>query len=460
MLRGLIPIASLVELAACCLSVTGPPDAGQNPPECASVGGTCVIGPPSNCVGTVLTAYDCNPERNPAALICCLFAIGDAGVDGGNNVGQDSGPVCTPWPPAGACEPGPASDLATFTTFATSTYLVNTVSADVNGDGVLDLVALERDVSPEVPGGSFDVFFGEADGGLLGPVRYAGSDGFGLAVGDLNRDGIPDVAVSDGFSVNLFVNDGCGGLTSWKTIAVATNTVSIYTLAIADLNADGFPDLLFTETPTDSSTSLTSLEVLWGHASAVFSGPDLVATLWQWAFAVGDLNRDGLPDIVATTAENQVAVMLNQGDGGFQTSVYPAHADAMVFLPNARDAPDIVLGSFYQNKLQILENSGDGTFSMGPVLASYGQSIAIGDFNGDCIPDIAASWQPGPCRASAAVFLGESDGGLDDPISLDVGDAGFGFPVPMGPVENPRALAGTGFFCGTGITVYGDASRH
>jgi len=86
-------LAGLVSagLSACCLTPVGPTDAGVDaglgPAACLGAGGQCVIGPPSNCPGTILTAYDCNPPpRNPAGSVCCR-ASSDAGSDGG--------PLCT-----------------------------------------------------------------------------------------------------------------------------------------------------------------------------------------------------------------------------------------------------------------------------------------------------------------------------------------------------------------------------
>jgi hypothetical protein len=76
-------------LPACCLSPAGQslPDGGTNggadggngPAACAAAGGRCVIGPPTNCSGTILIAYDCDPPPvNPAGSICCL-PLSDAG---------------------------------------------------------------------------------------------------------------------------------------------------------------------------------------------------------------------------------------------------------------------------------------------------------------------------------------------------------------------------------------------
>src|ERR1700722_16670579 len=144
-----LAVASALDLAACCLSsISGSDhnDAGEGPPQCASAGGNCIL--PLSCAGTILSAYDCNPERNPAGGGCCLAnLLEDAGPDAGQDAGADAGPDARADSgapdsgfeiDAGMC--GPASGLTTSATYPLSMGEYVT-SADLNGDGLLDLVA-------------------------------------------------------------------------------------------------------------------------------------------------------------------------------------------------------------------------------------------------------------------------------------------------------------------------------
>jgi hypothetical protein len=85
-------------------------------------------------------------------------------------------------------------------------------------------------------------------------------------------------------------------------------------------------------------------------------------------FLVSDLNQDGLPDIVANSSDqSDLAVLLNQGDGGFETTLYPTPAFyQLVSLPRAGMAPDVAFGLMSPEidpaGLQVLKNSGHGTF--------------------------------------------------------------------------------------------------
>jgi hypothetical protein len=186
---------------------------------------------------------------------------------------------------------------------------------------------------------------------------------------------------------------------------------------------------------------------------------------------VADLNQDGLADIAANTSDgSQLAVLLNQGDGGFRTALYATSAlGTMALMPNAGTGPDLVLsdtgysngGLNFGGGVQILTNVGDGTFAIGPNMqVPGGQFVAIGDFNGDCIPDIATSSSTTCADWQASVLYGDGDGGFAPAVSLPA--IGYvGSLAALGPVEDPRALAAdTGGGCiNAGVVVYGDASE-
>ena len=289
-------------------------------------------------------------------------------------------------------------------------------SADLNGDGLLDLVATESQ-SP-----NFAVFFGLADGGLGAPTEYFGTDGQALALGDVNGDGLPDVAVSDGPSLQIFLNEGSGTLNPVPLI-VFLDATGITEISIADFNHDGLADLVI-----GYATSPTfQIAFLFGEAGGMFSAPHVIPGIGvETPLFVGDLNQDGLPDIVLNTSDGyHLAVFLNQGDGGFEISYYPIQSGGqLVSLPSDGGAPDLVFGSAKANGVQVLKNSGHGAFSIGPLYPGPGADggypggtgtwLTVGDFNGDCLPDIATDYAPregcGQSGAEVLVLYGNGDG--------------------------------------------------
>lgn len=129
------------------------------------------------------------------------------------------------------------------------------VFGDVNGDGKIDLAALPRlGYGPRVWLGNGKGEWSESSGGL----KYEGrmrSCGGGLSLGDVNGDGLMDLAVADHCQgVFVYLGDGNG---QWEVVARAVFPrqlvprdsdrdlyVGAEDLTLADANGDGYPDLI------------------------------------------------------------------------------------------------------------------------------------------------------------------------------------------------------------------------
>jgi hypothetical protein len=118
------------------------------------------------------------------------------------------------------------------------------------------------------------IFLGQGNGTFAPartiPLRAVGGTQSGIAIGDLNRDGNPDIAVVSNFDqpIDILLGDGAGG---FQEVPVASNTDFGATgLVMADLNGDG---------TFQSDRHLTSGSSSTGIAVTRFSGsngPDLV----------------------------------------------------------------------------------------------------------------------------------------------------------------------------------------
>ena len=477
----LVPLT--LGLPGCCLQVgevgQTPADGGSSPADCAAAGGICQIGPPEECIGTVLSQYDCNPERTPAGGVCCVRADAgaDAGVDAGIDAGVDAGPdagVDAGVDAGSVSSCGPASNLDSAVTYtsggldqeSTSGLGVDLIaSGDLNGDGLLDLVA-----TIDFPYSGFAVFFGQPDGGLSAPTAYPDAGGASaVGIGDIDGDGQPDVVVSAGLGIDVFHNDH-GALSLLGSYPTSGRAAGVQ---IGDLDGDGVPDLLVAEILGD-----VPVELFLGESGGAFSAPEPLTTLsgTDWGgLVVGDLNGDGLADIVGNSPDSlQLAVWLNEGDQKFQKSFIPTPVRGQVALVSQSGGPpDIVLGDVGNGEpggsdsldagVQVLLNSGEGAFSLGGgYRVPGGDCLAVGDFNGDCVLDVAtSSWRSsgiGGRSWGLTVLFGDGDGGFGGQQILRAVGTCPGGLAPLGPVGRPRALA-VGDSCGAGITVYGDASR-
>jgi hypothetical protein len=198
--------------------------------------------------------------------------------------------------------------------------------------------------------------------------------------------------------------------------------------------------------------------------------------------AAGDLNGDGALDLAVGTDYSTVAVLLNKGDGSFDT-YQPYSVNRLLRSLALGDLDgdgdlDVVTGHYFDKRLSVLRNQGNGTFAP-DTLYSLGdsqapESIALGDLDGDGDLDIAvAAADPGRLLVffnqdqrgtfgpavpytvgnSQSVALGDldGDGDLDMVVTtndsdnvavlLNQGNGTFGNAVLYSVGDKQRALA-------------------
>lgn len=295
------------------------------------------------------------------------------------------------------------------------------VARDLNSDGRLDL-AVANDVYGN---GTVSVLLGNGAGAFqMTSSIVTGNNPHSVAIGDLNEDGKPDLAVANYLShaVSVLLGNGDGTFGAKTDYSTGSYPASV---VIGDLNGDGRPDLAvanYFAIPSDYTRS--TLSVLLGNGDGTFGTKTDFDTRGQpYSLAIGDLNRDGSLDLAMGHYEpgDQVSVFLGNGDGTFgpyvnyQTGLHPE----FVTLGNLNEdgVLDLVAVCKGSGAVSVLLGNGDGTFrastdfGLGPLLdfglAAYPLSAAIGDANGDGKSDLAVS-NAGGNRVS--VFLGNGDG--------------------------------------------------
>jgi hypothetical protein len=242
------------------------------------------------------------------------FATADLNQDGFADIisGEDKFVVVTLNQGNGTFGPG--------TDYRLGLYVRAVTTADVNGDGLRDVVALaiQNSGSPVV------VVLPNKGGGVLGKINksniMAGSGYAGRAIrtGDFNGDGNLDVAVprlQDG-GVSVAFGNGAGSFGSSINYPMPGFTNH---LEVGDVNGDGKLDIVAGNNGASQSSPTGTVTVLYGNGSGSFTVGNVIPVNFGLGVALADANEDGHLDILEDSC-----VLLN--DGTLAASVETARA--------------------------------------------------------------------------------------------------------------------------------------
>jgi hypothetical protein len=222
-----------------------------------------------------------------------------------------------------------------------------------------------------------------------------------VTAADFNHDGNLDLVActDDEGGATLLLGDGKGGFGTPTLINLNSACQQVLT---ADLNRDGEADLVF-RLEAGKGSVLAAL----GKGNGTFSIPQLVSSANGAAvgIAVGDLNNDGIPDILITedTIPGVIETLLGDGHGkftskglfldprpsGFHPSLIPALGDF-----NGDGFLDVAVADELSQVTDILPGNRDGTLGLPQLFAGGGNessALAAGDLNGDGRTDLVIS---------------------------------------------------------------------
>jgi len=275
-------------------------------------------------------------------------------------------------------------DVVSVRTNGNMTRLYGGAITDLNHDGWIDYIAV-NEISADLR-----VLLNTADGsGLLGPVltppAQIGVEASPSTVADFNNDGFMDVATGNSTSstVSIALGSGDGYFASVQNKSVGARPHGIVAL---DVDGDGDLDLVV------ASENGQSLTLLVNNGAGVFAdGIDFANqdNDGKYALGAGDMDGDGIIDLVVGTTGHRILVLKGNGDGTFtQTANVNSGGYAWKLAlgdVNNDGKLDVAQANGQDDNAAILFGNGDGTLQAAQIYSFNGTTVgsSLGDLDGD-----------------------------------------------------------------------------
>jgi len=296
---------------------------------------------------------------------------------------------------------------------------VSIAVADLNHDGNLDVVTANNSTA------NLSILLGDGKGGFTLKTNYpVGTVPQGVAVGDFDGDGIPDIVATRVYGDEFILLKGLGdGNFAPATYQNFNATDPGGAVLVGDFNNDHKLDIVAVVKPVGFTASM-------GVGNGSFSNAVPKSISCDSAIAMGDFNHDGKLDIVVSCSSGKyVSVLLGNGDGTFgaatnfslpvNTSTAVSGVVAVADLNHDGNLDVVVADQPGTNSVTIFLGNGDGSLTLKTNynLGFGASTVAIGDLNGDGIPDLVVG-----AGSSVYVMLGNGDGTFGPRVNFPVGN--------------------------------------
>ncbi len=301
--------------------------------------------------------------------------------------------------------------------FVTGSNPYSVSIGDLDGDGKPELVVANSGSN------TISVFRNTSSVGSITAGSFASKVDFiagtiplSVSIGDLDRDGKPDLAVANYSSstVSILRNISSVGSINSGSFAIKVDfTTGLFpnSVSIGDLDGDGKPDLAIVNSGNNTISILRNNSFMGVITTGSFYVKvDFTTGTDPNSISMGDLDGDGKYDLaVANSGNNTVSVFRNTASMGsittgsfaskvdFTTGLYPNSVSISDLDGDGK--PDLVTANYSNNTISVFSNiSSTGSITTGSfakkvdfTTGTSPQSLSIGDLDGDGKPDIAVT---------------------------------------------------------------------
>jgi hypothetical protein len=206
-------------------------------------------------------------------------------------------------------------------------------------------------------------------------------------------------------------------------------------MVTTDFNGDGIADTAEVTLPAEGHSGTAFLTVSLGQADGTFKRIVSRAALGEnpRAIVTGDFNQDGIPDLMVGDDDGALMLFLGDGRGNMAPAGEVAHLSSAVSIVvadfNHDGILDVAVTDWRSSSVSILLGTGKGllrsAWSFPLRMGGTSPHLAVADFNGDGIPDLAV------------VYDNDDEDTFD--VMLGNGDGTFNAAPALGLTRDPNA---------------------